>query len=54
MPRNFEALRRQVDDELARHPDGERIREEIRRELAAELAAVASEAHVGPTLDKHR
>jgi hypothetical protein len=40
-PRRFEDLRRQVDEELARHPDGERIREEVRRELEAELAAHA-------------
>lgn len=45
MPRNFDELRRQVDEELARHPDGEQIREQIReqvqRELEAELAAHA-------------
>jgi hypothetical protein len=40
-PRRFEDLRRQVDEELSRHPDGERIREEVRRELEAELAGHA-------------
>jgi transcriptional regulator with XRE-family HTH domain len=41
MPRNFDDLKSQLDEELARHPEGEQIREQVQRELDAELAAHA-------------
>jgi transcriptional regulator with XRE-family HTH domain len=41
MPRNFDDLKRQLDEELVRHPEGEQIREQVQRELDAELAAHA-------------
>ena len=40
--KNFTDLRRQVDEDLARRPDGEQIRQQVQRELDAELAAYAA------------